>query len=76
MDLAFGLFGDGVNASHLLVVNRRTDADREVELEVHGERVEDAISGKRFELLDGKFQVQLEAGGFRLLKTAPRSPTE
>ena len=75
-DLAFGLFGDGVKPSHLLVVNRRTDADREVELEVHGERVEDAISGKRFELLDGKFQVQLEAGGFRLLKTAPRSPTE
>ena len=76
VDLAFGLFGDGVNASHLLVVNRRTGADREVELEVYGEQVTDALSGEKMEVLDGKFQVRLEAGGFRLLKTAPRSATE
>ena len=76
VDLAFGLFGDGVNASHLLVVNRRTGTDREVELEVYGEQVTDALSGEKMEVLDGKFQVRLEAGGFCLLKTAPRSATE
>jgi len=75
-DLAFGLFGDGVNASHLLVVNRRTTEDREVELEVYGKQVTDAVSGEELEVLDGKFQVRLEGGGFRLLKTALRSTEE
>ena len=73
-DLAFGLFGDGVNPTHLLVVNRRTTADRKVGLEIRGEQVADALSGEQLEVRNGEVQVELEAGGLRLLEI--QSPAE
>lgn len=67
-DLEFGLFGDGVVETHLLLVNRRTTGGRMAELKVGGERVADAVNGEELEVVQGKVQVKLEAGGFRLLK--------
>lgn len=67
-DLEFGLFGDGVVETHLLLVNRRTTERRMVDLEVGGERVVDAANGEELEVVQGEVQVKLEAGGFRLLE--------
>jgi len=67
-DLEFGLFGDGIEATHLLVVNRRTVEDRAVELGVGGESIEDASTGDALDVTNGRVKVALEAGGFRLLQ--------
>ena len=66
-DLQFGLFGDGVDVTHLLVVNCRTTTDRSVELAVNGEQVVEADTGEALEVRQGKARLQLAPGGFRLL---------
>lgn len=66
-DLEFGLFGDGIEATHLLVVNRRTIGKRTVGLVVEGEQVVDAAANEPLDVENGQVQVELEAGGFRLL---------
>jgi len=65
-DLEFGLFGDGVGETHLLVVNRRTTEARSVKLGVGRPRVEDAVTGQVLKIVEGEVEVELEAGGFRL----------
>ena len=67
-DLEFGLFGDGIEATHLLVINRRTMEDRTVELGVGGASVRDASTGDALEVANGGVRVDMEAGGFRLLQ--------
>ncbi|MEE3259996.1 MAG: hypothetical protein VX293_12370 [Candidatus Latescibacterota bacterium] len=66
-DLEFGLFGDGMRQTHLLVVNRRTWERRTVALEVKGAGVRDAVTGEVMAVEDGAVAVELTAGGFRLL---------
>lgn len=66
-DLAFGLFGDGERATHVLVVNRRTWQERIVALGVKGTVVRDAATGEDFAVVAGEAKVALVAGGFRLL---------
>jgi hypothetical protein len=67
-DLEFGLFGDGTEATHLLVVNRRTVGKRTIELGVDGEEVLDASTGDVLEVMNGRVRVDMEAGGFKLLQ--------
>lgn len=66
-DLEFGLFGDGAEVTHLLVVNRRTTEKRTVGLVVEGDEVVDVATGEGLDVEEGRVQVELEAGGFRLL---------
>lgn len=67
-DLDFGLFGDGERATHLLVVNRRPAEERRVALEVRASGVLEAPGGQALELRQGQLELELEAGGFRLLE--------
>ena len=66
-DLEFGLFGDKLQQTHLLVVNRRTWEPRSAVLEVKGEQISDAVTGEVLVVEDGAVAVELAAGGFRLL---------
>ena len=75
--LEFGLFGDGVDNSHLLVVNRRTHVRQKIEIYTGKQRVLDAASGDSLatEITFGhklrrgrKFTLELEPGDFRLLQ--------
>ena len=75
-NLEIGLFGDGVNATHLLVVNCSTAEDREVELGVYGERIVDAATGEELDVLEEKVRIRLEGGGFRLLEVSSRNLDE
>ncbi len=76
VDLEFGLFGNGVAPSHVLVVNRQTQNARRVQLSVGGDRVQDALSGARLEVVEGKVVVPLNAGGLRLLEVRATDPGE
>ena len=65
LDLAF--FGDAGTTSHVLVVNRRTDAARTVVLEAgDGIRFADVENGEA--IVGSVVRVALEAGGFRLVE--------
>jgi hypothetical protein len=75
--LEFGLFGDGQDETHLLLVNRRTDIAQRVELLVVAEPVFDVATGEELEVedtivrklrADRKLTIDLEPGGFRLLR--------
>ncbi|MEE3259995.1 MAG: hypothetical protein VX293_12365 [Candidatus Latescibacterota bacterium] len=71
-DLELGFFGDGDDETHLLVVNRRTDLARGVELVVKKPLVTYASTGEPIatEKSTGdtyKVEIPLEPGGFRLL---------
>ena len=75
--LEFGVFGDGEDNTHLLVVNRRTHSAQTVELLVVAEPVFDVATGEELEVedtivrklrLDRKLSIDLEPGGFRLLR--------
>lgn len=75
--LEFGLFGDGQRATHLLVVNRRTDRAQEVELRVVAEPVFDVATGEQLQVVDSfarklhrdrKLTLELAPGGFQLLR--------
>jgi hypothetical protein len=68
VDLEFGLFGNGVMPSHVLIVNRQTQNARNVQLSVGGDHVQDALTGDMLEVVDGKVVVSLNAGGLRLLE--------
>lgn len=63
-DLAY--YGDDAGTSHVLIVNRRTDGSRGVEIElVTGITLHD-VEGTA--AVDGTSAVNLEAGGFRLFR--------
>ena len=75
--LEFGLFGDGMDTSHLLVVNRRTHVRQKLEIITAKQRVLDAARGDSLAMevafvhklrRDRKFTLELEPGGFRLLR--------
>ncbi len=68
VDLEFGLFGNGVMPSHVLIVNRQTQNARNVQLSVGGDHVQDALTGDMLEVVEGKVVVPLNAGGLRLLE--------
>ena len=67
-DLDFGLFGDGETATHLLVVNRRTTGQRRVAIKVNALALRDALTAEEWVPVEGQVDVELAAGGFRLLR--------
>ena len=67
-DLDLGLFGDGAAATHVLLVNRRTDASRTVLLGTLSGLARDEITGEECTGGAGRTTVSLAAGGFRLLR--------
>jgi len=69
-DLEFGLFGDGVELTHMLVVNRRAHASRRVSLKLRGGAVTDGLTGAVLSLGEGKVELDIGAGDFRLLRIA------
>ena len=72
-DLDLGLFGDGANVSHVIVVNRLTDRARAVRLKLAaGADAVDAVSGDTLEAVEGLASLEIEAGGFRLLSVRGR----
>ena len=75
--MEFGLFGDGIEEAHLLVVNRRTHIRQKLEIISGKHRVLDAANGDSMATevafvhklrKDRKFTLELEPGGFRLLR--------
>ncbi len=73
-DLEFGLFGDGLQATHLLVVNRRPDQARPVRLELGSGEVRDALADTLLLGVLGQLELEMEAGGFRLLELRATTP--
>jgi len=73
-DLEFGIFGDGHQASHLLVVNRRPAQARRVALELRPGPVRDALADTLLAAPEGRLHLALEAGGFHLLELQPTIP--
>ncbi len=73
-DLEFGLFGDGEHPTHLLVVNRRSDQARRVQLELRPGTVRDALQDTLLAGVAGQLSLELEAGGFRLLELKETTP--
>jgi hypothetical protein len=73
-DLEFGVFGDGEIPTHLLVVNRRPDQARRAALELRPGPVRDALEGAPLVAPDGHLELELEAGGFRLLELVEKTP--
>ncbi|MBI2505807.1 MAG: hypothetical protein HYW07_21550 [Candidatus Latescibacteria bacterium] len=79
-DLDFGLFGDGEHPTHLLVVNRRPEQARRVALELRPGMelrfgtVADALQGTPLPSPEGRVELELEAGGFRLLELRETIP--
>ncbi|MFT5087204.1 MAG: hypothetical protein ACI906_002696 [Candidatus Latescibacterota bacterium] len=71
-DLEFGLFGDGVALTHMLVVNRRAHAARRVHLQMRGGAVTDALTGALLSLGEGSVELDIGAGAFRLLHIAEK----
>ncbi|MFH1571458.1 MAG: hypothetical protein ABIL09_25935, partial [Gemmatimonadota bacterium] len=67
-ELDVGLFGDGDTVTHVLVVNLRTWEARRARLRLPDRLGRDAVTGER--LGRGEVEVDLEAGGFRLLELA------
>ena len=76
-ELELGFFGDGTDETHILLVNRRTDRARTVALSVLQEPVVDVLTGEQLFVADAferkfrterKLAIELEAGGFRLLR--------
>ncbi len=74
-DLDIGFFGSATSPTHILVVNRRTDIAREVQLQIHGDHAVEAVVADELTIRDGAISLDLEAGGFRLLEVR-RSTTE
>jgi hypothetical protein len=66
--LEFGIFGAEGTERYLLVVNRQTDATRQVRLRLAASAVTDALDGRVLPLAGNEIEVELEAGGMRLLK--------
>jgi hypothetical protein len=73
-DLEFGLFGDGERPTHLLVVNRRPDQARRVQIELRPGPVSDVLQDTLLAALGGQLSLELEAGGFRLLELEENTP--
>ena len=73
-DLEFGLFGDGVVAHTALVVNRRTNEARNVEVGVGGTVVTNLLNGERLQVIDGKISVSLAPAGWNLLRIEQPEP--
>ena len=69
-DLEFGLYGDGVALTHILVVNRRAHAQRRVHIRVSGGEVTDALTEVPLALVGDAVELDLGAGAFRLLRVA------
>jgi hypothetical protein len=70
-DLEFGLFGTAEQATHLLVVNRRTAEPRRVSLRWRLAGAQDAVTGDDVPVVAGRASIELPAGGWRLLAGAP-----
>jgi hypothetical protein len=68
-DLELGLFGDESTPTHLLVVNRRTTEARTVRLRLTPGSVHDAVSGESIGNVSGEITLDLDPGGWRLLRT-------
>jgi hypothetical protein len=66
-DLEFGVFGDGREATHVLVVNRRPDQARRLRLELRPGPVRDALADTLMGAGLGPLELEMAAGAFRLL---------
>ena len=73
-DLEFGLFGDGLTAQSVLIVNRRTTEGRTIEVGVGGSVVRDMLSGETLELIDGKIDLAIAPAAWRLLHISLPDP--
>lgn len=67
-DVEVGLFGDGQRVTHLLVVSRWGHAAQRVGLQLDGNAVVDAVTGVRLDWANGRVELELAAGEFRLLR--------
>ena len=72
-DLEFGLYGDGVEARLVMIVNRRPMERRTVDVGFHAVEVVDADTGERLPLIDARCDLQLEPGGWRILEICQES---
>ncbi len=70
-DLEFGVFGTAEQATHVLVVNRRTAEARRASLGWLRSTAQDAVTGDDVPVAAGRISVELPPGGWRLLCTPP-----
>ena len=70
-DLEVGFFGDGRVESHVLVVNRRPEETRQVDMVVTVEGARDALSGQALTITQATLSLELSGGGFRLIELTP-----
>lgn len=73
----FGLFGDESGPQMLLIVNRRPARGQRLDLGMHIPRAEDALNGEVLTPTEGRFTIQLEPAGWRLLSlpAVPDAPS-
>ena len=69
-DVELGFFGDGAVATHVLLVNRQTESARILQLGIQTAYARDEVTGEELTVREGRIAVEMEAGGFRLLRFA------
>ena len=66
-DLAFGLFGDQTQITHMLIVNRQPTEQRNTIIQFKATTVSDALTKKNIPIDQGEIQIALKPGELKLL---------